>query len=466
VREADLSRERPSVGARSRWEPPPTRSRDDILADDAWVRGLPEIPIRETEDIFRIEALGLEWDIGLMVTEPADPARAARAPGGRKTGFLLLHGGNGDFKSMTGLSRLLAGKFGHRAVAMSFPGRHYLADPTRDWPGDTINPDGTVRTPIWRDGEFVSPDQYDVVRDTSIRFRYGTRTVARAKAGSRFWDRMAAWPVAFEEAMIEACRRHFPEPDWVFFTHGHSTGGAFSAMLTQKVGNAGGQTEVETAPIGTINVAKHAWSGGLGKMKGYERVTTNPAPRVDPFNDLAIRTWRDLARYAGPEALAQEGPAALMRLPWLMEEVLEGWERSKKRPGFKAEYMVTHDVKPSLEAAARAAAGRLGMTAAATEALVARYLSYGCYDTRPGAKPVPPILYVNARDSRDNSLEAFNDIVLPMLADLGPAPKVRVVQFEAGTHVYYKPQPDLPLGITPAVARLWNEAITSGYYEP
>ena len=43
----------------------------------------------------------------------------------------------------------------------------------------------------------------------------------------------------------------------------------------------------------------------------------------DPFNDLYIRTWRDLARFRGSEALGQEGPQALMRLPWLMEEVLD-----------------------------------------------------------------------------------------------------------------------------------------------
>jgi hypothetical protein len=365
---------------------------------------------------------------------------------------------------MTVLARLLAGKYGHRAVAMSFPGRHYFPDPSRDWPGDTLTADGSVRTPIWKQGEVIGRDEYEVVQDTSMRFRYGTRTLARAKPGSRFWDRMAGWPVAFEEAMIEACRRHFPEPDWVFFTHGHSTGGAFSASLTQKVANAGGQTEVETAPIGYINEAKHAWSGGVGKIGNYERVTTKPAPRRDAFNDLSIRTWRDIARYTGPEALAQEGPAALMRLPWLMEEVLDSWARAKKRPNFKAEYMVTHNVRPSLEAAARAAAERLGMDGAATEALVARYLGYGHYDTRPEARPLPPILYVNARDSRDNSAEVFNGVVLPMFAKLDPAPRVRVVQFEAGTHAYTKAQPDLPQGITPAVVKLWHEAIMNGYY--
>jgi hypothetical protein len=457
LRQPDLERHS------SPWEPRQAHSREEVLAADAFVRSLPDLSIREREDVFRIEALGLEWDIGALVTEPAEPGYAARAPNGRKTGFLLLHGGDGDFKSMSVLARLLAGKYGHRAVAMSFPGRHYFSDPSRDWPGDTINSDGTVRTPIWRIGETVSADQYDIVHDTSQRLRYGTRTLARAKPGSPFWDRMAGWPVAFEEAMIEVCRRHFPDPDWVFFTHGHSTGGAFSAMLTQKVANAAGQAEVETAPIGYINEAKHAWSGGLGKIGDY-RPSTQPAPRIDPFNDLSIRTWRDLARYSGPEALGREGPAALMRLPSLMEEVLESWTAAKTRPNFKAEYIVTHNVQASLEAAARASAERLGMTRDATEALVRRYKCYAHYDTRSEARPVPPILYVNAKDSRDNSFEAFTEVVLPMFAALTPAPKVRVVQFGAGTHVYYTPQPDLPLGITPAVVKLWHEAIMGGYF--
>ena len=69
-----------------------------------------------------------------------------------------------------------------------------------------------------------------------------------------------------------------------------------------------------------------------------------PSSWQDPFNELYIRTWRDLARYRGSEALGQEGPQALMRLPWLMEEILDAWDITKKRPQFKAEYMITHNI--------------------------------------------------------------------------------------------------------------------------
>ena len=122
--------------------------------------------------------------MGVTVYEPADPAQVARGADGKKIGIFLLHGGSGDYKSMEPMAKLFAGKFGCKAVAMTFPGRLYLDDPSRDWPGDTIHPDGTVRTPIWLTGEHITPDQYEVVRDTSMRMRYGTRTVARAKPGT------------------------------------------------------------------------------------------------------------------------------------------------------------------------------------------------------------------------------------------------------------------------------------------
>jgi hypothetical protein len=45
-----------------------------------------------------------------------------------------------------------------------------------------------------------------------------------------------------------------------------------------------------------------------------------------------------------------------MRLPWLMEDILDWWDKTKARPQFKAEYIITHNIRASLEAAARAAA--------------------------------------------------------------------------------------------------------------
>ena len=152
----------------------------------------------------------------------------------------------------------------------------YLPDPSRDWPGDTISADGAVRTPIWQIDEFVSPDEYDLIVDESLRARYGRRMVARAKPGSRFYDRMAAWPAAFETAMKTVCRDHLPEGEFSIYVHGHSTGGPFVHLLTQRVANVRGVVGIENSPFGYM----------FQKMVGYEW--------DGPFNDL---TGPNLARH-------------------------------------------------------------------------------------------------------------------------------------------------------------------------
>src|SRR5262245_59113217 len=168
----------PKIG---QWQPPESVSREETLARSDAVLAKTSLPLRQTEDIFRIHALGLDCDMGVTVYEPADAGLIARGADGKRIGIFLLHGGSGDYKSMEPIAKVFAEKFGCKAVAMTFPGRLYLDDPSRDWPGDTINADGTVRTPIWLKGERITPDQYEVVRDTTMRTRYGTRTVARAK---------------------------------------------------------------------------------------------------------------------------------------------------------------------------------------------------------------------------------------------------------------------------------------------
>jgi hypothetical protein len=446
------------------WTPPKDMSRENIVASSERLLASPNLRLRESEDVFRIRSLDLDWDMGVTVYEPENAAQIARGADGKKIGIFLLHGGSGDFKSMEPLARLFAGKFGCKAVAMTFPGRLYLNDESRDWPDDTIHADGTVRTPIWLKGEDIGPDQYEVVRDTSMRLRYGTRTVARAKPGTRFYDRMAAWPVAFEEGMKHALAKHFPPGDFSIYVTGHSTGGPMVFMISQRVPNIAGVIAVENSPFGFIQEQQHNWSGALGKIAGFERVTKKAQPRVDPFNELYIRTWRDRARYAGPEALGQEGPNALMRLPWLMEEILDWWDKTKARPQFKAEYVITHNIKDSLEAAARAVAARLKSTPDETEALVRHYLGFPFPQNGAGTKPVPPVLFVIAKDSRDHSADVYREVVLPMFATIEPAPKVRLTRFGAGVHTYTKSEDGLPLGIGPAVAEFYVTAIKEGYF--
>src|SRR5215204_4302629 len=187
----------------SAWEPPESISREDTIARSDAVLAKPELPLRQIEDIFRISALGLDWDMGVMVYEPKDPAQIARGADGKKIGIFLLHGGSGDFKSMEPMAKLFAEKFGCKAVAMTFPGRLYLDDASRDWPGDTINPDGTVRTPIWCTDSPITPDQYELIKERSNpddRRRWGTLHFLKAKEGSEFYYRMASWPWAQDEA--------------------------------------------------------------------------------------------------------------------------------------------------------------------------------------------------------------------------------------------------------------------------
>jgi hypothetical protein len=446
------------------FNPPPAWSREAVLAASDAVLAMAPAAVAESEDIFRLSALGLEWDIGVRVYEPQPAATIARGADAKKIGIFLLHGGAGDYKSMEKFARLFAEKFACKVVTMTFPGRLYLDDESRDWPGDTIRSDGSARTPIWQRGEYVTPDQYDLVEDDSKRMKYGIRRLARAKPGSRFYDRMAAWPLAFERGMQEACRRHFPVDEFSIYVHGHSTGGPYVSMLSQRVPNIAGVIAIENSTFGYINERKHMWGGHVGKIAGFERVAKDGASWADPFNDLYVRTWRDLARYRGSEALGQEGPDALMRLPSLMEEILDAWEVARRRPQFKAEYMITHNIVGALERAARAAAARLQLEVAETEELVTHYLGYTRELTGPGVKPVPPFLFVISKDSRDHSPEVYREVIMPMFAAMSPAPRVALTRFGAGVHTYTKPEPGLPIGIAPAAAQFYVQAIQEGFF--
>ncbi|HWO42773.1 MAG TPA: hypothetical protein VNO43_13315 [Candidatus Eisenbacteria bacterium] len=446
------------------WTPPEFVTREQCVKDTEEVLGAPDIPIIKTEDIFRISALGLDWDLGMVVYQPQDPARIPRDAGGKRAGFFLLHGGSGDFKGIESYSKLLAQKFGYRVVAGTFPGRFYFPDPSRNWPDDTIRPDGTVRTPIWKQGEEIGADQYEVVRDVSMRNRYGTRTLARAKPDTLFYFRMAAWPAAFEEGMVEAIRRHFPEAEFSVYAQGHSTGGPFICMLSQRVPNMAGVCATEHSPFGYLCSGRDLWGGDMGKISGYEKLEKKGKQRSDPFNELYIRTWRDLARYAGPEALGQEGPAALMRLPALMEDIFTAWETAKARPQFKAEYIVTHAIIASLEAAAQASAARLRMNRDETDALIRRFVGYTRELSGPNVKPVPPFLFEIAKDSRDHSPEVYQEVIMPGFRAMTPPPKIALTRFGAGVHSFWKAEKDLPLGIAPSVVKSWHEAVTGGYF--
>lgn len=447
-----------------RWTPPEAVTREEALKASEEVLARPDIPYSATEDIFRIHELGLDWDVALTVYRPQDENKIPRGADGRKIGIFLLHGEGEDHRSQDPVARLLVSKYGYKVTAMSYLGRYYLADPSRNWPGNTHEEDGTARTPIWKQGESVGRDEYELIQDTRLRHQYGTRFLVRAKPDTPYWHRMASWPVAFDEAMRELCRRHFPEPDFSIYVHAHSAGGSLGCIVMQRVANVAGAVAMEDSQFGYINVARDRWGGGVGRVAGYEPPKVKHVERTDPFNELYLYDWRYKAVRLGGEALLHEGPNALMRLPWLMEQVFELWEQMRTYPNFKAEYPVTHEVKPSLIQAAAVTAQRLKMNKDEAEALQARYLGYSRELSGPGVKPMPPQLFCLSLSGRNHSVEAYRAVTLPMYAAMNPPPKTALVHIRAGLHYYMTPEKDLPAGTGPVVTRIWDQAIKGGFY--
>ena len=426
--------------AKPSWEPPSVISRSEVLKLHHEVTALPNIPLRIREDIFRIHALEMDWDIGVVIYQPEDPAKIPHGPDRAKVGVFLLHGGVSDYKSLDTIARLLAEKFGVKVASMTFPGRFYLLDPSRDWPGDLENPDGSARTPLWTKETRITKDQYEIVQDTSKRESYGTIVSLAAKEGTEFYHRMAAWPVAFEEAMKEVARRHLPEGEFSIYIHGHSTGGPFAMIASQRIANVAGIIGYGTSPFGAM----------------YTQVTGD---RWNfPFNWLRLRTWRDTARYLY-EGMKDKG----IGLPMLMELTFERWDKSKKRPNFKAEDFVHKNSTQSLEAAARVSAARLKLSHRDTEALIQRYLGYTRELAGPGVKPVPSFLSIHGIND-DTVTLARCERSLSLFAKLNPAPKVRCVSLGAGVHTWAHTEPELPQGVATSVASLWYDAIMNGFY--
>ena len=426
------------------------------------------------EDIMRINVVGMDWDMGMSVHEPVDDSMIPMGADGKKIGIFLLHGGSGDFKSMHKQAKLLASKLGYKVISMSYPGRHAFHTESRDWPGRNVTAydhhkySMEVRTPIWLRGEYISRDQYEIVKDYSQRPRYGTRTLAKAKPGTTFYYRMAGWPMAFEKGGIAAMKKHFPEGEYSVYVHGHSTGGPFTMMLSQRVANVAGILAVENSSFGYINRAKHAWGGELGKIEGYERVNEEIQleSRTDPFDELYIRSWRDSARYKGPELLGQEGPEALMRLPMVMEDILDEWGDVQKRASFKAEYIVTHDIEPSLRQAAKVTANRMKLGDEETQEMIEYYVGLKTELKGRGVKTVPPIMFQITAFSRDHSREVYEEVIIPLFKQMSPAPKVSLTQYPFGTHGYMNDEvvEGVNLGVGPAVFQQWDDAIKGGYF--
>ena len=428
------------MAVKSAWEPPAVVSPPDVLALHQQVMELPDKPITIREDIFRIHALEMDWDIGVLVYEPEEIGAIPDGPDGKKVGVFLLHGGVSDFKSVERIARTLPSKFGIKVATMTFPGRFYFSDPSRDWPGDVEYDDGSARTPLWSKETRITQNQYTIVQDTSKREDYGTLVSLSAKEGTEFFYRMAAWPAAFEEAIKEAARRQFPASEFSIYIHGHSTGGPFAMMASQRVANIAGLLGYGSSPFG--------WMYPVVSGDDWEF----------PFNQLRLRTWRDTARYMY-EGMKDKG----IGLPMLIELTFERWESAKKRPNFKAEDFIHKNSTKALEAAARVSADRLKLSQQETDGLVQRYLGYTRELSGSGAKPVPNFLSIHGMNDDTVTLLRCQRS-LPLFSKLDPAPKVRPVSLGAGVHSWSWTDDQLPQGIVPPVAKLWHDAIMNGFF--
>ena len=62
------------TGSNTSWTPPDFVSRDDVISAYDSVLGRPDIAFATREDVFRIRAADMDWDIGAMIYEPVDGA--------------------------------------------------------------------------------------------------------------------------------------------------------------------------------------------------------------------------------------------------------------------------------------------------------------------------------------------------------------------------------------------------------
>jgi hypothetical protein len=110
-------------------------------------------------------------------------------------------------------------------------------------------------------------------------------------------------------------------------------------------------------------------------------------------------------------------------------------------------------------------AKRLGLNKEETEALVKQFVGYTHEMSGPGVKPVPPYFQIITKASRFHEPKFYSETAMPMFAAMNPPAKTRVVQVNAGKHMYMEKEEEIfPEGMCHVACKLCFEAIMSGYF--
>jgi len=103
------------------WQPPDTWSREQVVAtSDAVLRAGRRG--EGAEDIFRLSALGLDWDIGVRVYERSRRRKITRGADGNKVGIFLLHAAPLTTSRWSGSRCCSPRSSVFKVVTMTFPG--------------------------------------------------------------------------------------------------------------------------------------------------------------------------------------------------------------------------------------------------------------------------------------------------------------------------------------------------------
>src|SRR5262249_11317915 len=84
------------------WQPPEFVSREQCIRDTEEVLAMPDIPIKQTEDIFRINVLGLDWDLGMVCTSRRTRSEFQSEPTAKKPASFCSTVAQGISKASSG----------------------------------------------------------------------------------------------------------------------------------------------------------------------------------------------------------------------------------------------------------------------------------------------------------------------------------------------------------------------------